>query len=81
MNLWQRFKLWAIGDSYVGHRTCPGWKSSLPFYRVRCPKHGLVESHLHGYDQRLECPICKNEERSKKNEASLSEAKLRTVKE
>ena len=81
MNLWQRFKLWVNGDIYVGHRRRPGWKSSLPFYRFRCPKHGLVEVYPHGYNQRLECPICKNEERSKKNEASLSEAIKRTVKE
>ena len=57
--------LWVLNrgpkQRYVGHQTRPGWRGRLPFYRFRCPKHGLVESHLHGYAEILRCPECDKE--------------------
>ncbi|GAG10014.1 unnamed protein product [marine sediment metagenome] len=61
LNLWQRFKLWASGQVYVGHRTRPGWSGSLPFYAFQCPVHGIVENYPHGYSRRLDCPLCQEE--------------------
>ena len=58
MNAFQRLELFLTGSAYVGHRTRPGWKGSLPFYVFRCPKHGLVEDYPHGYNGRLDCPMC-----------------------
>ena len=46
---------------YVEHRQLEGWKGPLPFYRFRCPKHGMVESYLHGYYEVLRCPECDKE--------------------
>ena len=43
---------------YVGHKTRPGWKGSLPFYQFTCKIHGLVENYPSGYDEILQCPKC-----------------------
>ena len=63
MNLWQRIQIIIRGAAYLGHRTRPGWKGSLPFYAFRCPVHGIVENYTQGYSKILECPICQEEER------------------
>lgn len=58
----QRLKLRLLGQAYIDHRTLPGWKGPLPFYAFTCPRHGVVEDYPHGYEQRLECPMCRREE-------------------
>jgi len=58
MNPIQRLKLHLTGRAYIGHRKKPGWKEPLPFYKFRCPKHGIVEDYPHGYNERLDCPLC-----------------------
>ena len=50
-----------MSPKFVGYRTRPGWKGSLPFYRIRCPTHGEVETYPQGYGLRLECPKCQEE--------------------
>ena len=62
LNLVQRLKLRFLGQAYIGHRIRPGWKGSLPFYAFECQRHGVVVNYPHGYSQRLECPLCQNEE-------------------
>jgi len=47
---------------YIEHRQLEGWKGALPFYRFRCPKHGMVESYLHGFYEVLRCPQCDEED-------------------
>jgi len=61
INPLKRLLIWLTGAAYIGHRTRPGWKGSLPFYAFRCPVHGLVENYPSGYEQRLECPRCLKE--------------------
>ena len=61
ISLLNRLKMQLIGCVYVGDRQRDGWKSPLPHYAFKCPVHGMVESYPHGYEQRLECPICKEE--------------------
>ena len=61
MNLLQRLKMSLSGHVCVGDRQRPGWRGPLPHYAFRCPVHGTVESYPHGYEQRLECPRCKEE--------------------
>ena len=69
----QRIKLHLFGYTYIEHRQQPGWKGPLPFYMFRCPEHGLVVDHPHGYWElwkdtipvkvdnvlsQLTCPLC-----------------------
>jgi len=58
MSVAQQAKMLLTGCVYVGHRTRPGWRGSLPFYRFKCPVHGIVENYPAGYERRLECPLC-----------------------
>ena len=62
MNILQHIKMRLSGHVYIGERQRPEWKEPLPHYAFRCPVHGLVESYPHGYDGRLECPRCTEEE-------------------
>jgi len=64
----QRLKMLLSGYTYVGHRTEEGWKGPLPFYQFECPVHGLVENYPSGYEQRLECPLCLQEEIRRREE-------------
>ena len=57
---WLRSKL--NRPVYVGHRQKPGWRGALPFYKFKCPKHGVVESYPTGYTGVLRCPLCDKEE-------------------
>jgi hypothetical protein len=61
ISLLNRLKMQLSGFVYVGDRRRDGWRGPLPHYVFRCPVHGLVESYPHGYDQRLECPKCREE--------------------
>ena len=45
----QRIKIYLFGYAYVEHRQQPGWSGPLPFYMFRCPEHGIVVDHPHGY--------------------------------
>lgn len=58
MNWIQSLKLRLFGVVYLEHRTRPGWKGSLPFYAVKCPKHGVFEDYPHGFDDYFSCPEC-----------------------
>ena len=62
LNLFKRLILHLFGQTYLEHRTRPGWSGSLPFYAFVCPFHGVVVDYPHGYSQRLECPKCMREE-------------------
>jgi len=64
LSLWQKIKLKILGYAYIGHRQKPGWKAPLPFYVVRCEKHGLFEDYPHGRSQYFLCPKCREEEKS-----------------
>ena len=69
ISLLNRLKMQLSGYVYVGDRRRDGWRGPLPHYAFRCPVHGLVESYPHGYEQRLECPMCREEKASAKVEA------------
>ena len=60
--LLRRLQLKLIGYAYIGHRRQPGWKGPLPFYAFSCGVHGLVEDYPHGYNKRLDCPLCLRED-------------------
>lgn len=60
--LMRRLQLKLIGYAYIGHRRQPSWKGHLPFYAFKCGVHGLVEDYPHGYNKRLDCPLCLRED-------------------
>jgi len=64
IKLLQRLKLQLSGYVYVGDRMKEGWKEPIPHYAFNCPKHGLIIDYAHGYDQRLECPKCREEDKT-----------------
>ena len=61
LSLINRLKLRLTGYVYIGDRMEEGWKDALPCYIFKCHKHGLVVSHVRGYNQYLECPECLKE--------------------
>ena len=67
MSLIDRVNQIISGYEYVGLRKRPGWRGEAPFYRWRCPKHGIVENYPHGFKKILVCPKC-DEERRKNRE-------------
>lgn len=59
---WLRLKL--HGFVYFKHDMKDGWKGKLPFYIVRCPRHGYFLDYLHGvegYNAGFGCPLCLEE--------------------
>jgi hypothetical protein len=58
LTLRQRIVLKLTGRAYVGHYAKPNWRGKLPFYVVRCKKHGLYVTYPQGYDGNLLCPRC-----------------------
>ncbi len=55
-------RLHLSGSVYVGNYKLPGWRGELPFYAFECKRHGYVVNYPTGYDQKLECPFCSEEE-------------------
>ena len=64
IKLLERLKIQLSGYVYVGDRFKEGWKEPIHHYAFKCPKHGLIVDYPHGYNQRLECPKCREEEKS-----------------
>jgi hypothetical protein len=58
LSRWQRLMLRIFKKAYLGHHTKSGWTGTLPFYAFRCPTHGVVVDYPHGYNNRLDCPLC-----------------------
>jgi hypothetical protein len=61
LSMRQRLALRITGKAYVGHNSKPGWSGALPFYAFECPTHGVVSNYPMGYEKRLECPKCLEE--------------------
>ena len=59
----ERLKIQLQGYVYVGDVMKDGWSAPLPHYAFNCPVHGYVLDYPHGYEQRLECPKCREEKR------------------
>ena len=58
LSLLQKIELRLYGQTYIGHKTKPGWSGSEPFYLVRCKKHGLFETYPQGHKRKMICPEC-----------------------
>ena len=68
ISLLNRLKLRLTGYVYVEDRIKPGWTEPLPFYLIKCPVHGYVESYPHGYEKKIVCPKCLEELRKEQEE-------------
>ena len=76
ISLINRLKLQLNGYIYVEDRIKPGWREPLPFYLIKCPVHGYVESYPHGYDKKIICPICLEELRLEQKEKKEADTLL-----
>ena len=63
IRLLERLKIQLSGYVYVGDKFKEGWKEPIPHYAFKCEKHGIIIDYPHGYNQRLECPKCREEEK------------------
>ncbi len=75
-SLINRLKLNLRGYVYLEDRIEPGWKESLPIYVFKCPIHGYVESHPHGFKKKLVCPRCLEELGKEQEEKTSVDALL-----
>lgn len=71
IKLIERLRLQLEGHVYVGNKMKEGWKEPIPHYIFMCPIHGLVEDYPHGYQQRLECPLCKQSAKKERPKAKI----------
>lgn len=62
VSLLQRIRLKLWGVAYVFHARKEGWSGELPFYIVKCGKHGYFLDYSHGYAEYFLCPSCLKEE-------------------
>ena len=78
IRLIERLKIQLKGHVYVGDKKEDGWKDELPYFAFKCPKHGIVYDYPHGYKQRLECPLCRKENKHKleKQDAPIEDAQI-----
>lgn len=51
-------KLVVLGEAYLRHDTKPGWSGKLPFYIVRCGRHGYFLDYPQGWEGNFFCPLC-----------------------
>jgi len=73
MNILDRLQYYRSDGTYIGHKTRPGWRGSLPFYRFFCPKCGEVENYPQRYAEILLCPKCDEEHLQRKRTREMSE--------
>jgi len=57
----QRIQLRFGAHIFLRFEKRKGWKVPLPIFLIRCSKHGLVETHPQGFDDRIRCPKCREE--------------------
>jgi hypothetical protein len=62
---WIKLHLGVDGTSvYAFHARKEGWSGELPFYIVKCGRHGYFLDYLHGfsgYNEGFNCPFCLEE--------------------
>jgi hypothetical protein len=58
LSLLQLFILKLRGSVLIDKLHLEGWKTSLPFYIIKCSKHGYQLTYPSGYNESLICPKC-----------------------
>jgi len=49
------------GKILVDWMRLEGWKDKIPFYIIKCDKHGFQISYPSGFNKKLICPKCTQE--------------------
>jgi hypothetical protein len=65
LSLWQRIALKINGYVFLRYEKREGWTDYLPFYLVKCDKHGYFEDYPHGHHEYFICPKCEEESKEK----------------
>jgi hypothetical protein len=58
ISLTQYLTLLITGSVLLDWLKCAGWKDKIPFYLIKCEKHGYQLSYPSGYGMKLFCPKC-----------------------
>ena len=58
LNIIQVLRLIILGSVFVDWMKFDGWKEKIPFYLIKCPKHGYQLCYPSGYNRSLVCPKC-----------------------
>ena len=58
IELLDRLKLRLQGHLYIGDEKIGDSEETVPFYVLKCPKHGYVKTYVRGFQARLDCPKC-----------------------
>lgn len=58
LSLWKRLILLCRGRVFLRYERREGWSGRLGIYAFLCPRHGIQTDYQHGFDQRLDCPLC-----------------------
>jgi len=58
-----QIKIIIFGRFHIFNDQKEGWRGKLPFYIAKCKKHGYFIDYPHGYEKRLDCPLCLIEDR------------------
>ena len=61
LGLWQRLSLFLFGYAKLCSWAKEGWTGELPFYIVKCEKHGYFVDYVHGHRRYFSCPKCDDE--------------------
>lgn len=55
-------RLMILGETYLRHDAKQGWRGKLPFYIVKCSRHGYFLGYPQGLSERFRCPLCIKEQ-------------------
>jgi hypothetical protein len=61
LNIIQVLRLVMMGSVLIDWMKLDGWREKIPFYLIKCPKHGYELSYPSGYKGSLICPKCISE--------------------
>lgn len=68
IGLRQRLSLKILEHAVLFRRMKPGWRNPLPFYVVKCGRHGYYIDYPQGYKGYFRCPKCDEESERKRLE-------------
>lgn len=54
----QRLSLKIRGRVFLRYEVRDDWIRPLPIYAANCDRHGVYEDYPHGWNEKLECPLC-----------------------
>jgi len=58
LSILQVARLVLLGSVLIDWLKLDGWKEKIPFYLIKCQRHGYQLSYPSGYNGSLVCPKC-----------------------